>query len=533
MKVTNEGGRGRGRGTYRGRGRGRAAFSKATVECYRCHKLGHFQYECPSWEKEANYAELGEEEEMLLMSYVEMNDAQREDVWFLDSGCSNHMCGDKKMFCELNEDFRQMVRLGNNTRISVMGKGNVRLKVNNINHVVTEVFFVPELKNSFLSIGQLQERGLAILIQHGMCRIYHPQKGLIIQTNMTANRMFVLLAKAQLKQSSCFNTITEDVAHLWHCRYGHLSHKGLRTLQYKQMVHGLPKLQAASTICKDCVIGKQHRDPIPKRSTWRATQRLQLIHAGICGPITPISNSNKRYLISFIDDFSRKTWIYFLVEKSEALCTFKNFKSCVEKETGAYIKCLRTDRGGEFTSHDFNSFCKEHGIKRQLTAAYTPQQNGVAERKNRTIMNMVRSMLSEKKIPKNFWPEAVNWTVHILNRSPTLAVQNMTPEEAWSGTKPSVEYFRVFGCISYVHVPDAKRTKLEDKSVACVLLGVSEESKAYRLYDPITKKVIISKDVVFEEKKTWDWDKSCEEQLLVDLEWNEGEENVIVNSSSE
>lgn len=212
------------------------------MECYRCHKLGHFQYECPSWDKEANYVELGEEEEMLLMSYVEMNDAQREDVWFLDSRCSNHMCGDKKIFCELNEDFRQMVRLGNNTRISVMGKGNVRLKVNNINHVVTEVFFVPELKNNLLSIGQLQERGLAILIRHGMCRIYHPQKGLIIQTNMTANRMFVLLGKAQPKQFSCFNTTTEDLAHLWHCQYGHLSHKGLRTLQYKQMVHGLPRL---------------------------------------------------------------------------------------------------------------------------------------------------------------------------------------------------------------------------------------------------------------------------------------------------
>jgi transposase InsO family protein len=139
------------------------------------------------------------------------------------------------------------------------------------------------------------------------------------------------------------------------------------------MVHGLPQLEASTTICTDCMIGKQHRDPIPKRSNWRASQKLQLIHADICGPISPTSNSKKRYLICFIDDFSRKSWVYFLVEKSKAFVTFKYFKKSVEKEMDAYIKCLRTDRRGEFTSQDFNDFCKENGIKRQLTATYTPQ----------------------------------------------------------------------------------------------------------------------------------------------------------------
>jgi hypothetical protein len=139
----------------KGRGRGRQSFNKALVECYKCHKLGHFQYECSSWDKEANYTELGEEEEMLLMSYVEMNEAKGEDVWFLDSGCSNHMCGDKNFLCDLNENFRQMVKLGNNSRMTIIGKGNVRLKVNGLTHVVTEVFLVPDLKNNFLSIGQL------------------------------------------------------------------------------------------------------------------------------------------------------------------------------------------------------------------------------------------------------------------------------------------------------------------------------------------------------------------------------------------
>lgn len=154
-----------------------------------------------------------------------------------------------------------------------------------------------------------------------------------------------------------------------------------------------------------------------------------------------------------------------------------------------------------------------------MTATYTPQQNGVAEPKNRTVMNMVRCMLAERKMPKNFWPEAVNWTIHVLNRSPTLAVKNQTPEEAWSGGRPSVEHFRIFGCVAYAHVPDVRRKKLYAKSLPCVLLGISEESKAYRLYDPVEKKIVVSRDVVFEEDKSWSWDKNCEDQIKADLEW--------------
>ncbi|TXG67975.1 hypothetical protein EZV62_009250 [Acer yangbiense] len=308
------------------------------------------KYECPTLNKEANYAELDEEEEILLMSHVELHEARREDAWFLDFGCSNHMCGDKTMFCELNEGFRQLVKLGNNTRMTVLGKGNVKLYLDGFHHVVTDVFYVPELKNNLLSVGQLQKKGLTILIKTGMCKIYHPVRGLIIQTRMTANKMFVLMARAQVKEASCFHAPAQDLSHLWHCRCGHLSHKGLRTLQYKKMVRGLPQLPTPTIMCNACVVGKQHRDPIPKKSQWRASQRLQLIHADICGPITPISNSKKRYSLCFIDDYSRKAWVYFLIEKSEAFQSFKYF-------TGQFIKCLRTDRGGEFNYVEFNEFC--------------------------------------------------------------------------------------------------------------------------------------------------------------------------------
>ena len=171
LKVTYEdrsrGGRGQGRSGFRGRGRGRGtqSYDKSTVECYHCHKLGHYQFECPSKEKETNFAEA--QEEMLLMAYVDNNQATNEDVWFLDSGCSNHMCGKKELFTNLDESFRQSVKLGNNSNMAVKGKGNVRFQSNGISQTITGVFYIPELKNNLLSIGQLQEKGLVILFQHG------------------------------------------------------------------------------------------------------------------------------------------------------------------------------------------------------------------------------------------------------------------------------------------------------------------------------------------------------------------------------
>lgn len=223
-------------------------------------------------------------------------------------------------------------------------------------------------------------------------------------------------------------------------------------------------------------------------------------------------------------------WIYFLAKKFEAFITFKNYKNLVEKETGAFIHYLRTDRGREFMSLDFNNFCRVNGISRQLTAAFTPQQNRVAERINRTITNIVRNMLSKKQIPKKIWPKAGNWAVHVLNRSPTLAVKGMTLEETWSGVKPNVDYFRIFGCIGHVYILDNKRTKLDDKSFECVLLGKSEESKAYRLYDPVSNKVVVSRDVIFEENEGWNWGRGIEEAKIDLLKW---EENNIDESGEE
>ena len=183
------------------------------MECYYCHKLGHFQWECPSKEKEANYAQT--QEEMLLMSYVNMNKANGEDMWFIDLGCSNHMCGKKEYFSDFDGSFRDSVKLGNNSSMVVMGKGNVQLQVNGRAQIIAGVFYVPELKNNLLSIGQLQEKGLNILFQGKKCKVFHLEKGLIIEKKMASNRMFILHAISQPIASTCFNTIRK----IW-CNFG-------------------------------------------------------------------------------------------------------------------------------------------------------------------------------------------------------------------------------------------------------------------------------------------------------------------------
>ena len=199
------------------------------------------------------------------------------------------------------------------------------------------------------------------------------------------------------------------------------------------MVSGLPEIVQMTGVCDACQLGKQHRDSFPSKSFRQAGKPLELVHSDLCGPMPEPSLGGNRFFISFIDDYSRKVWTYFLKVKSEAFEVFKDFKAQVEKFSGHHIKTLRTDRGEEYLSNEFELFCRKSGIKHELTSRYSPQQNGVCERKNRTIMEMARCMLKRKKLPSNFWAEAVSCAAYLINRSPTKSLENCTPHETWYG----------------------------------------------------------------------------------------------------
>ncbi|XP_024316275.1 uncharacterized protein LOC100822297 isoform X1 [Brachypodium distachyon] len=182
-----------------------------------------------------------------------------------------------------------------------------------------------------------------------------------------------------------------------------------------------------------------------------------------------------------------------------------------EVEAQRKVQALRTDRG-EFTSRQFAAYCEGNGIKHYLTAPYTPQQNGVVERRNQTVVGMARSLLKSKNMPGTLWGEVVSTAVYILNRSPTKSVENKTPYEAWFKRKPNIEHLRIFGCVAYAKVTKLNLSKLADKATRTVMLGYETNTKAYRLYDPATKNAIVSRDVVFDEEKGWDWSKVLEKE---------------------
>ena len=233
---------------------------------------------------------------------------------------------------------------------------------------------------------------------------------------------------------------------------------------------GLPSSSKFEHKYSCCVAKKHARAPFPKATEFRASKPLELVYTDICGPITPSTISGGKYFFLIVDDFSRLMWVAILKNKSEVFGAFQKLKTLAKSESnGALIKCLRTDCGGEFSFEEFSNWCEEKGIQRQLTTPYTPQQNGVVERKNRTIVSLIRSLLKDKSLPLELWGEAINTCVYVLNRSSPKSLQEKTPYEMWSGKKPKLSHLRIFGSIVLVKTSGALG-KLEDRSKEMVFV---------------------------------------------------------------
>ncbi|KAJ0094031.1 hypothetical protein Patl1_27066 [Pistacia atlantica] len=248
--------------------------------------------------------------------------------------------------------------------------------------------------------------GYSILFNDVSCVIRDKKSDqIIVDVRMTPNKLFPL--EVSSVESHALVVKENRESSLWHLRYGHLNVKGLKLLSQKEMVFGLPKNESLDQ-CEGCIYGKQCKRPFPTGKSRRASSCLEIVHADLCGPMQTKSFGGSRYFLLFTDDYSRMSWVYFLQFKSETFENFKKFKAHVEKQSGKCIKVLCTDRGGEFLSHEFIQFCEEQGLHRELTVPSTPEQNGIAERKNRTVVEMARSMLKAKGLPNNLWAEGVS-----------------------------------------------------------------------------------------------------------------------------
>ena len=341
------------------------------------------------------------------------------------------------------------VYVGNGSKVAVESIGRVELVISSgFVLELSPVLYVPSMRRNLISASKLVKSGFTFVGDHHCVKFYHSN-----DYNKLLGKAFLEIDMWQLEcsyKNECFSvqvvgskllSTSEKSSMLWHKRLGHISKERIITLSKQNM---LPQLDFNDFIeCVDCPKGKLTNTR--KLGSTRSKSLLEIIHTDICGPFPNKTICGKSYFISFIDDFSRYAYVYLISEKSEALECFKTFHLEVEKQLEKQIKIVRSDRAGEYFGRytevgqhkgPFATYLEQNGIVAQYTTPGTPQQNGVAERRNRTLKDMIRSMFSHSNLPIFLWGEALKTTTYILNRVPSKSV-NMVPFEAWTGRKPS------------------------------------------------------------------------------------------------
>ena len=490
-----------------------------TGTCHYCKEKGHFARDCPkkkakssyfpgNYSRNADSAHVSEEKGNSETMYEEAlytgeNAHEPKSFWIIDSGATQHMTYDRDSLSDFIE-FEQpsKVILGDNRTILAFGKGTYRLTTDIGGQpqkiALNDVLYLPDLGRNLLSVRALTNREATVEFEADKCKISRNSK--VLGIGELRGKLYFLKQFSSEQANSAENISNLD---LWHCRYGHLGVDNLVKLSDRNMVDGMDKINANTekAICEGCIMGKQHRVPYPKSSSSCTSDVLEMIHTDVCGPMNIGSIGGSKYFVTFIDDFSRYVCVYYLKQKSEVLSKFKEFVNVMTNITGKRVKVLRSDNGGEYCSNDFSEYLKQQGIKHETTVPYNPAQNGLAERMNRTIVESARSMIHHANVPKEFWAEAVNTAVYLKNRSPSVALKDKTPYECMFHVKPNVSNLKTFGCIAYVHIRPEERKKFDVKSTKAIFVGYPEGMKGFKLYNPVVKRFIRSRDVVFDERK--------------------------------
>jgi transposase InsO family protein len=286
----------------------------------------------------------------------------------------------------------------------------------------------------------------------------------------------------------------------WHRRLSNVGMKNLHKLLKGEHILGLTNVHfEKDMICSVCQAGKQVGVHCPHKNIMTTDRPLDLLHMDLFGPIAYISIGGSKYCLVIVDEYSRFTWVLFLQEKSQTQETLKRFLRWVQNEFGLRIKKIRSDNGTEFKNSQIKGFLEEQGIKHEFSSPYTPQQNGVVERTNRTLLDMARTMLDEYKTPDRFWVEAINTTCYFINRLYLHRILQKTSYELLTGKTPNVSYFRIFGCKCFILIKRGRNSKFAPKAVEGFLHGYDSNTRAYRVFNKSTGLVEVSCDIVFDE----------------------------------
>jgi hypothetical protein len=425
--------------------------------------------------------------------------------FFLDSGASRHVTPYASILQGV-VPILKYITTGDGTVLEATATGTVVLEDSDSQRVtLNNVLLVPGIKYNLVSTSAIRRAGGRIVSESNATTIYcgdyialkaydHPIVGIPCYQSAAVGTAFAAF------------TNTTEAAELWHQRFGHLGYANMIKLARHEMVDGLPVSAGAfgdhigKENCDACAIGKLIKSPFYP-AVHKARAAGELLHTDVCGPIQPDTAGGNKYFMTVTDDFTRYSMVKLIKYKSDVTSSLIEYINLVEKQTGNPVKALRSDNGGEYTSNQLDAFLKDKGIVHEYSLPYTPQQNGVAERLNRTLLDKAIPMLDQSGLPLKHWGDAIVTANYLKNLSPTSA-SSVTPYEAFFGYKPNVSNLRVFGCRAFVLTPSHARTKLEPRAKAGVFIGYpyldTSTFKGYRvLLDDGT--YTASRHVIFKE----------------------------------
>ncbi|KAL3510114.1 hypothetical protein ACH5RR_029515 [Cinchona calisaya] len=447
------------------------------------------------------------------------------------------MTGDASLFTNLTSKNSGKVTFGDDNKAKSIGIGDVG---KNGETLIKNVLLVDNLNYNLLSVSQLCDRNLYVFFTKHECLILDKNHVVLFKGSRHNDVYVIHLDKISNSNVKCLTASIDD-PWLWHRRLCHFNMDLIEKLAKKDLVRGLPKLKfLKNKICDACQFGKQVKISFKPKNFVSTHKPLELLHLDLFGPTQYASLGGCKYAFVIVDDYSRFTWVLFLAHKNEAFEKFVKLFSKIQNLLDTKIVRLRSDNGAEFKFGGFPDFCDHNGIFHEFSVVRVPQQNGVVERKNRTLQETARTMISECDLPQYFWAEAVNTACYVMNRVLLRSSLNKTPYELIFCKKPVVSYFKVFGCKCFILKIKENLGKFDKKSDEGIFLGYSSDKKAYRVYNRRTLLIEEVVHVTFDESNDVISKNLCEDEdtgILKELEkldihkdHQEGTSNVDINN---
>ncbi|GBM94626.1 Copia protein [Araneus ventricosus] len=376
----------------------------------------------------------------------------------IDSGASQHLIHDKCLFSSLNETADSIkIIVADGKIISSHGIGKIYFQTitkDGIHEICLQnAYYLPQLECNLLSVKRITEKGFTVNFNKNKC-VVMTDKIVYLEAIPNNNSLYeVIMHEDKVSNHNfAYNCNNHNCFYLLHKRLGHRNINSIKQLVKDNLADGI-QLDNCQHIgdCIHCIKNKLSEFPYPKEAKYRAAHPLDLVHSDLCGPMPTQSVNGKYYFFTFVDDYSRYSMIYLLSKKDEVLSKLKEYIAMTRNKFGRMLKVLKSDNGGEYIGKEIEDFLKEQGIVHQFTVPYSPQQNGVSERKNRTLIEMTRCLLSEANLPQRFWAEAAMTATYLQNHLPTKP-KGKTPYELWTNRKPNLSHIRVFGCKAYAYI---------------------------------------------------------------------------------